>query len=61
MLFSYLKTVDHISIRGVMNIQGGEYDTYHEYKATNTTINSLIQNIAAKSQKFTNNNDSMVN
>ena len=27
-------------IRGVTNTQGGEYDTHHYYKATNTTIYS---------------------
>ena len=26
------------SSRGVTNSKGGEYDTYHEYQATNTTI-----------------------
>ena len=31
--------------RGVTNTQGGEYDMYHEYKVTNTTIYSLIQSI----------------
>ena len=30
----------YVYIRGVMNTQRGEYDTYHEYKATNTTIYS---------------------
>ena len=30
----------YVYIRGVTNTQGGEYDTYHEYKVTNTTIYS---------------------
>ena len=29
-----------VDARGVTNTQGGEYDTYHEYKAMNTTIYS---------------------
>ena len=52
-----------LNVRGATNTWGGEYDTYHEYKAMNTTIYSSMhigKNVPT-SQKFTNNNDSMVN
>ena len=39
------KTNKKLSARRIINTQGGEYNTYYEYKATNTTIYSWIQSI----------------